>query len=141
MPTIDPNAAHLLGGSTVKRIDASVDIETGAITITCFRDPTGVVPIPEITGTPAETAARVRVGTMLAGAHYRRVQQLQTATMEMLEYVMGQVIVDGKAIAGPDGTPLIGEGMIDAYQHLLSVTRPPETEGGDDGETEGADGA
>lgn len=120
---IDTSSAHLLGGSTVKRIDGSVDLGNGEVTVTAFRDPTGLVPIPDLEGTPAMLAARVRLATALAGGHLRRVEELSRATMEMLIFVMDKVLdpATGQAITGPDGEPLLSQAMVDAFRQLEKV--------------------
>ena len=128
---IDVAGAVQLGGPVVQRIDVQLLTVDNEVTVHAFRDPTGLIPV-ELEGS-AERAAKVRVAMVIAGAHLRRVEQVSSATMEMLDFVMDQVLDDdGKAITGPDGTPLLGEKFIAAYQQLVVVRRGEEHD--DDGQ-------
>lgn len=118
---INPRDAVQLGGPVIQRIDVKLLTATGEVEISAFRDPTGFIPV-DLEG-PAERAAKVRVASTIAGAHLRRVEELSGATMEMLDYVMGTVLVDGSPIAGPDGKPLLSPGFVEAYQQLVEVRK------------------
>lgn len=122
------SSGQLLGGTVVKRIDATLDIDAATVSVTGFRDPTGLMPMVELAGTSAELAMKVRLGMALAGGHIRRVEQVQAATWDMLAFVMDEVAPDGKAIAGPDGEPVLSTNFIEAFLHLKETLQGPAEE-------------